>query len=450
MRRRLPTLDFLKWFYPGMHIKRWLGLIIIGVAIMTFGLSYVVREAYLTGFTFPGFMYYVTLQFIPRYVRGAMFMIGASSLIVFSVWKLNQSLLSVLAPNRDKTESIVNTIYTQRFLRRGPKIVAIGGGTGLSTLLRGLKEYTGNLTAVVTVADDGGSSGVLRRELGVLPPGDVRNCIAALADAEPLVTKLFQYRFSDGSGLAGHSFGNLFIVAMSGVVGSFEDAIRQTSRVLAVRGQIIPSTLDDVTLCATTEGAETITGESSIGSTSRNGDGPDRIKDVYLLPEGAPAHPDAVRAILEADMIVLGPGSLYTSVLPNLLVHGIRRSILASGATKVYVCNVATQQGETDGFDVADHLHAIEDHVGKGFLHYVVANDNLGGQLPKTAESTPVRLDSAINNGIRLVEVDVVSEENRYHHDSNKLARELMRIYYERDQTSPEVEDESALITAVE
>jgi uncharacterized cofD-like protein len=450
MKMRLPTLDFLKWFYPGMHIKRWLGLIIIGVAIMTFGLSYVVREAYLTGFTFPGFMYYVTLQFIPRYVRGAMFMVGASSLILFSVWKLNQSLLSVLAPNRDRTESIVNTIYTQRFLRRGPKIVAIGGGTGLSTLLRGLKEYTGNLTAIVTVADDGGSSGVLRRELGVLPPGDVRNCIAALADAEPLVTKLFQYRFSDGSGLAGHSFGNLFIVAMSGVVGNFEDAIRQTSRVLAVRGQIIPSTLDDVTLCATTEDAQTITGESSIGSSNRNGDGSNRIKDVFLLPEEAPAHPDAVRAILEADMVVLGPGSLYTSVLPNLLVHGIRRSILASNATKVYVCNVATQHGETDGFDVADHLHAIEEHVGKGFLHYVVANDNLGGTLPKTAESTPVRLDSSINNGIRLLEADVVSEENRYHHDSAKLARALMQIYYERDQVSPEVEAERSVITAVE
>lgn len=450
MRIRLPTLDFLKWFYPGMHIKRWLGLIIIGVAIMTFGLSYVVREAYLTGFTFPGFMYYVTLQFIPRYVRGAMFMVGASSLILFSVWKLNQSLLSVLAPNRDRTESIVNTIYTQRFLRRGPKIVAIGGGTGLSTLLRGLKEYTGNLTAIVTVADDGGSSGVLRRELGVLPPGDVRNCIAALADAEPLVTKLFQYRFSDGSGLAGHSFGNLFIVAMSGVVGNFEDAIRQTSRVLAVRGQIIPSTLDDVTLCATTEDAQTIRGESSIGSSSRNGDGSNRIKDVFLIPEEAPAHPDAVRAILEADMVVLGPGSLYTSVLPNLLVHGIRRSILASNATKVYVCNVATQHGETDGFDVADHLHAIEEHVGKGFLHYVVANDNLGGKLPGTAESMPVRLDSSINNGIRLMEADVVSEENRYHHDSAKLARALIQIYYERDQVSPEVETEHSVITAIE
>jgi uncharacterized cofD-like protein len=441
MRQRLPTLDFLKWFYPGMHIKRWLGLIVIGVAVMTFGLSYLVREAYLEGFTFPGFMYYVTAQFIPRYIRGAIFMVGAGSLILFSIWKLNQSLLSVLAPHRDQTESIVNTIYTQRFLSRGPKIVAIGGGTGLSTLLRGLKEYTGNLTAIVTVADDGGSSGILRREFGVIPPGDVRNCIAALADAEPLVTKLFQYRFADGEGLAGHSFGNLFLVAMSEVAGNFEDGIRQTSRVLAVRGQIIPSTLDDVTLYARTEDDRTIEGESSIGPGTLNGDGTNtRIADVYIDPEDAPAHPDAVRAILEADIIILGPGSLYTSVLPNLLVPGIRRSILASNALKLYVCNVATQNGETDDFNVADHLHALEEHVGKGFLHQVIANDNLKDAISNAIDSHPVSLDASINNGIRLVLADVVSEENRYHHDSAKLAQTLMRIHYERDQIPAEEE----------
>ncbi|MDO8615057.1 MAG: YvcK family protein [Dehalococcoidia bacterium] len=447
---RLFEFDFLKWFYPGMHIKRWLALTVIGVAIMTFGLSYVVREAYLTGFTFPGFMYWVTLQFIPRYVRGAMFMTGASGLILFSIWKLNQSLISVLLPHRDPAASLVNTIYNQRFLRRGPKIVAIGGGTGLSILLRGLKEYTGNLTAIVTVADDGGSSGVLRRELGVLPPGDVRNCIAALADAEPLVTKLFQYRFSDGSGLAGHSFGNLFIVAMSGVVGNFEEAIRQTSRVLAVRGQIIPSTLADVTLGARTDDARTLLGESSIGSGLENGDGTaHRIKEVYLLPHNPPAHPEAVRAVLEADLIVLGPGSLYTSVLPNLLVQGIRRSITASPAAKIYVCNVATQHGETDGFGVADHVKAIEDHVGKGIISYVLANSNVVTEsIPHAEQSQPVRLDDGINNGIRLILDDVISESNPYHHDSAKLAQAVMRVYYERDQVAPLPETEQDLVTA--
>lgn len=443
--------DFLKWFYPGMHIKRWLALTIIGVAVMTFGLSYIVREAYLTGFTLPGFFYYLTLQFIPRYVRGAGFMLGASGLILFSIWKLNQSLISVLVPNRDTTESLVNTIYTQRFLKRGPKIVAIGGGTGLATLLRGLKEYTGNLTAIVTVADDGGSSGVLRRELGVLPPGDVRNCIAALADAEPLVTKLFQYRFSDGSGLAGHSFGNLFIVAMSGVVGNFEEGIRQTSRVLAVRGQIIPSTLANVTLCARTDDERTIQGESLIGTA--NGETDARIKEVYLLPRNPPAHPEAVRAILEADLVILGPGSLYTSVLPNLLVDGIKRSIMAASAPKVYICNVATQHGETDGFDVADHLSTIEDHIGKGIIGYVLANSNLPASIPKAPQSQAVRLDAKVNNGIRLIEADVISEENRYHHDSTRLAQAVMRIYYDRDQAAaPEVIEtvEDLVVSAID
>jgi len=445
--KRLFAFDFLKWFYPGMHIKRWLALTIIGVAMMTFGLSYIVREAYMSGYTLPGFMYYVTGQFIPRYIRGAAFMISALGLIVFSIWKLNHSLISVLVPNRDRNSSLVNTIYNQRFLRRGPKIVAIGGGTGLSSLLRGLKEYTGNLTAIVTVADDGGSSGVLRRELGVLPPGDVRACIAALADAEPLVTKLFQYRFSDGSGLAGHSFGNLFIVAMSGVVGNFEDAIRQTSRVLAVRGQIIPSTLANVTLCAKTEDAHTIHGESLIGS--HNGlEEHGRIKEVYLLPHNPPAHPEAVRAILEADLVVLGPGSLYTSVLPNLLVEGIRRSVMASAAPKVYVCNVATQHGETDGFGVTDHLHAIEQQFGKGVINYVLANSNIPVSIPKAPHSEAVRVDAAVNNGIRLVTADVISEENRYHHDSAKLGQAIMRIYYDRDQVPPVTETEDEMMVS--
>jgi uncharacterized cofD-like protein len=450
--RRLFAFDFLKWFYPGMHIKRWLALTIIGVAMMTFGLSYIVREAYLTGFTLPGFMYYLTAQFIPRYIRGAAFMLTAGGLIVFSIWKLNSSLISVLAPNRNRTESLVNTIYTQRFLRRGPRIVAIGGGTGLASLLRGLKEYTGNLTAIVTVADDGGSSGVLRRELGVLPPGDVRSCIAALADAEPLVTSLFQYRFSEGSGLAGHSFGNLFIVAMSGVVGNFEDAIRQTSRVLAVRGQIIPSTLANVTLCAQTEDMQTIEGESQIGPAVSNGDGPTgRIREIYLLPDNPPAHPEAVRAILEADLIILGPGSLYTSVLPNLLVEGIRRSVVASSAPKVYVCNVATQHGETDGFDVAAHVTKLEDQLGHDVISTVLANDNVSNGVPKAPHSEAVRLDGDLSNRLRLITADVISEENRYHHDSSKLAEAIMHIYYDRDQASPlPVEIEEDLVSALD
>jgi uncharacterized cofD-like protein len=423
MIQRLRDSDLLKWFYPGMHVKRWLALMMLGVVIMGLGLAYVLREAYVS-YTFPPFVYYLTLQFIPRIWRGVMFMVASVGVILWAVWHLNHSILSAVIPQR-RQGSLVSIIHSQRHLRRGPKIVAIGGGTGLSTLLRGLKEYTGNLIAIVTVADDGGSSGRLRKELGIQPPGDVRNCIAALADAEPLMTRLFQYRFSDGSGLAGHSFGNLFIVAMSGVVGNFEEAIKQTSRVLAVRGQIIPSTLANVTLNATTEDEETIEGESNItGSASR-------IKEVYLLPANAQASPEAIRAILEADMIVVGPGSLFTSVLPNLLVDGIRRSIRASAAVKVYVCNVATQHGETDGFDVADHVRVMEKHVGKNLFQYVLANSNIGHGLPEDSE--PVRIDGGDALHARLISTDVVSEENRYYHDAKKLGSAIIRVYYDRN-----------------
>ena len=424
----LRNSDFIKWFYPGMHIKRWLLLLMIGVSIMGLGIAYILREVYLS-WTFPNAFYYLTLQFIPQVVRGGMFMALALALILIAIWKLQHSLLSALLPHRAQQDSLVNMIYNQRQLRRGPKIVAIGGGTGLSVLLRGVKEYTTNLTAIVTVADDGGSSGRLRRELGILPPGDIRNCIAALADAEPLMTRLFQYRFSEGSGLSGHSFGNLFIVAMSGVLGNFEEAVRQTSRVLAVRGQIIPSTLTNVTLCAKTEDAGTIHGESNIGEATAKG----RIKEVFLVPANPPAYPEAVRAILEADLIVLGPGSLYTSVLPNLLVQGIRRAVLASPASKVYVCNVATQPCETEGFGVAEHVAAIQAHVRHPFLHYVLANNNLEGK-PKPADAEPVHINLPLANGVRLILADVVSEENHYHHDVKKLAQALLRIYYDRHQ----------------
>ena len=435
----LRNSDFFKWFLPGMHIKRWLGLMVIGVAIMGLGLAYVLREAYLTGFNFPTFTYYITLQFIPQVGRGALFMGVATALVLFAMWRLSHSLLNAVLPNRSQEERLVNIIYNQRFLRRGPKVVSIGGGTGLATLLRGLKGHTGNLTAIVTVADDGGSSGRLRRELGVLPPGDVRNCIAALADAEPLMTRLFQYRFSEGSELAGHSFGNLFIVAMSAVVGNFEEAVRQTSRVLAVRGQIIPSTLANVTLSARTDDSRTIHGESNITDTKAKG----KIKEVFLLPADPPACEEAVRAIEEADIIVLGPGSLYTSVLPNLLVNGIRRAISNSTAIKIYVCNVATQAGETDGFGVAEHIAAIEKHIGTDLIDYVIANDNLKGLLPNADRSQPVEINQSLFSNTCLVQSDVVNDLNPYHHDSDKLGRALMRIFYDRHQ-DPKLETQSS------
>lgn len=416
-------LSFLKWLYPGMHVKRWLLLLMVGIALMGLGIAYLLREIYAV-YTFPDFVYYVTLQFLPRYLRAGLFFLLSGSIMVVAFWQLNRSLLAALLP-AGRTGNIVDTVYQYRQLQRGPKIVAVGGGTGLSTLLRGLREHTGNLTAIVTVADDGGSSGRLRRELGVLPPGDFRNCIAALADAEPLMTRLFQYRFQEGNGLEGHSFGNLFIAAMSAIVGDFAQAIRESSRVLAVRGQILPSTLANVTLLADMEDADTIRGESSITSSYK------RIRRVYLEPEDAQAFPEALRALLDADLIIAGPGSLFTSVLPNLLVDGIRNAILASRAVKVYVCNVATQRGETDGYDVAQHVEALERHVGKGLFDCVVANTNLSGDFQPRWQVGPVSLDGWRPGAIRVMGTDLVSDDSPLRHDPRKLAAALLKLLEE-------------------
>ncbi|MGH2608842.1 MAG: gluconeogenesis factor YvcK family protein, partial [Tepidiformaceae bacterium] len=295
---------------------------------------------------------------------------------------------------------------------------------GLSMLLRGLKRYTSNLTAIVTVADDGGSTGRLRQEFGVIAPGDLRQCIAALAEAEPLMSRLFQYRFKGGNGLEGHSFGNLFIVAMADVTGNFETAIHETSRVLNTRGTILPSTLEDVTLSARTSEDEVVHGESNI--TEKGG----AIREVFLNPVDADAHPDAVRAVLDADMIVIGPGSLYTSVLPNLLVRDLQKALLTSTATRVFVCNVATQHGETDGFNVSDHVKVIEAHTQRGIVQAVVANNNIVSELPESWQSNPVRVNGAAEiEEVRLVEADVVAEQNRYRHDPDKLAATILRLY---------------------
>ncbi len=429
---RLMDRSALKWLYPGMHIKRWLVLLLFGVCLMGLGISYVLREAYLS-YTFPGAFYYITLQFIPRWTRGVLFMLLSLSTVGISVWKLNQSLLfAFVRPDRDS--SMADEIYKKRILARGPKVVAIGGGTGLSMLLRGLKAHTSTLTAIVTVADDGGSTGRLRQEFGVVAPGDLRQCIAALAEAEPLMSRLFQYRFTEGTGLEGHSFGNLFIVAMAEITGNFETAIHETSQILNTRGTILPSTLEDVTLSATTLDDQLVHGEHNI---TERGTG---IRELYLNPSSAEAHPDAVRAILDADLIVIGPGSLYTSVLPNLLVEGIRKALAATSANRVFVCNVATQQGETDGFTVADHLEAVERHAGKGLVDAVIANNNIDPSLPEAWHSNPVGVTTAVAEcmqGVRLVEADVIAVENRYRHDPIKLAATIMRVYDGRDTFAP-------------
>jgi len=422
----------VRWFTPGLHVKRWLGLLIVGMVIISLGIGYALRNVYSSGFRFPGVTFYLTLQFIPYFARAALFGALGLSIILFALYKLTQSVLGPFLPGRDRALSEI--IYNYRFLQKGPRVVAMGGGTGLSTLLRGLKKYTGNLTAIVTVADDGGSSGRLRAEYRILPPGDFRQCITALADVEPLMTTLFQHRFKEGS-LNGHSFGNLFIMAMAEITGDFEHAIRESGRVLAVRGQIVPSTLRDVTLIAEMADGQTRIGESSIPHANGDGDGngavATAIKRVFLQPEPT-INPEAEEAILNAEMIMVGPGSLYTSILPNLVVDGMAEALKASPAIKVFVCNVATQPGETDAFRVSDHLEAIERHLGSNIFDFVVVNSNNNFTLPPSAQEAGIRrvvYDPATvsKRSIHAVLVDVVNPRVSTHHDPDKLARAIMK-----------------------
>ena len=426
-------MNFFKWLYPGMHVKRWLLLVMLGITFLGLGIAYVITNVYREQ-PFPEWVGIVTLQFVPRLLRAALFLVLGIGVVIFALAQLGKSLLSAFLPI-GREDRIIDIVYQKRLLSRGPKIVCIGGGTGLSTLLRGIKEYTSNLTAIVTVADNGGSSGRLRRDFGLPPPGDFRQCIAALADAEPLMTKLFQYRFNGGSGLDGHSFGNLFIVAMSDVTGNFERAIRESSRVLAVRGQILPSTLANLDLAAETEEEGVVEGESEIGHTGKG-----HIKRVFLQPGHPQAYPEALRAILQADLIVVGPGSLYTSVLPNLLVEDIARAIRASNAPKVYVCNVATQPGETDDFHVSDHLKVLTAHVEYQLFDYMLVNSNPNAALPAQAHSRPVEVNGDLSKAeamnVKVVLADLVDPDNGLRHDPKKLSASLMRIYNDRSQLS--------------
>jgi len=427
MRFPLKNSSGWQWLYPGMGVKRWLFLLMLGITCISLGIAYFLVNIYRQQ-PLPAIFYYITLQFIPRLARAALF--GGLGLIavVIAVIQLSRSLL---APFLRPGQEVAKAVYRYRQRSRGPRVVAIGGGTGLSTLLRGLKDYTTNITAIVTVADDGGSSGRLRRELGVLPPGDFRNCIAALADAESLTTQLFQYRFSEGESLNGHSFGNLFIAAMAEVTGSFERAILESGRVLAVQGRILPSTLSNVTLCADLRGEDEaagalsrVEGESSITAAELP------IERVFLLPDKVRAYPETIRAILEADLIVAGPGSLFTSVLPNLLVEDIPKAIRASRALKIYVCNVATQRGETDGFSVRDHIEALQRHVGRDVFHYVLVNDNFDVELDPHSATKLVPLDYEADGSYQVVLADVIDPLKPWRHDPQKLARSLMDFYY--------------------
>lgn len=420
---RRPQLP--RWLYPGMHIKRWLVLLISGVAVIGLGVAIFLRDLYraTNADTIP-IVYWLTGAWLEPEVRAALVTILGVILVVVGMWGL---MRSVLSPFVARGNSVMEVLYTKRYLSRGPRIVALGGGTGLSTLLRGLKGYSSNITAVVTVADDGGSSGQLREQLGIAPPGDIRNCIAALADAEPLMTQLMQYRFPAGSGLDNHAFGNLFIAAMTAVTGDFEEAIRESNRVLAVRGQVLPVTSVPLNLSARLASGRMLEGQSGISAAK------EPIEQVSVEPADVRANGEALERILEAELIVIGPGSLYSSVLPNLLIEDVRDALSAAQGLIVYVCNVATQPGETGGMAASEHLRAIFDHVGDGLIDCVVVNRNVTARAPAGWLAEPVEVDvrRLEELPVVVVEEDVVDQANAHRHDPAKLAAALVRLLQE-------------------
>lgn len=421
---RTPARTLLMWLTPGIGVKRWLIVLFFGVTALGLGFGILLLHFFRT-YPVPPVESILTLGGAPLWLRAVLAGVVGAALVVLAMYRISRTILSPWDVGRDR---LIETLVEQRHLQRGPKIVAIGGGTGLPALLRGLKDFTSNLTAIVTVADDGGSSGRLRRDLGVLPPGDFRNNIAALARNENLMTQLFQYRFGEG-GLEGHSFGNLFITALSSVTGSFEQALIESSRVLAIRGQVLPSTLEDVTLMADlrdepSSQTRRVEGESAIPEIEG------AIERVFLEPENAPAYPDAVKAILAADIVVIGPGSLFTSILPNLLVPGIVEAIRRTRALRVYVCNVATQSGETSGFSVIDHVRAIERQVGPGLFDVVLVNDYYPA-LDADANFAYVQLGMSNGNsgsGARIVSSPLVDQQYPWRHDSRLLAQAVINL----------------------
>jgi uncharacterized cofD-like protein len=412
------------WLLPGLQIKRWFVLIILGTIFSLIGLAILFNMRPLEFVV--GFARYIAILVRHEIIAVVMILIGAYFFL--KGWKnTNYSILD-LSDDRDRHE-ILEVLYRRRKLNHGPKIVAIGGGTGLSTMLKGIKKITNNITAVVTVGDDGGSSGRLREEMGVLPPGDIRNCIAALADDEDLVTKLFQYRFKTGEGLEGHSFGNLFLTALCSITGDMVRAVKESSKVLSIRGQVLPSTLDDMRLVAELEDGTIVKGESSIPETGK------RIVRLFSEPSNCEPLPEVIQAIKNADIIIMGPGSLFTSVIPNLLIKGLALAVSKSKAKKIYVCNIMTQPGETTDFSAYDHVKALLDHACyPAILDAVMVNNCLPEELNeayKTSNSFPVEIDA---ENIKRLGVNVVKtrlyEENDQkfvRHSPGRLAR---AIYY--------------------
>lgn len=399
-------MGLFKWLYPGMRVKRWVLLCCFGTILCSMGFVLTITEIQKTG--------------------GSLIVLLGACLVAISVRKIIKSVVTVLLPQREN--ELVNIMYQKRYLERGPRIVAIGGGSGLSVLLHGLKEFTSNITAVVTVADDGGSSGRLRSQFNIPPPGDIRNCLVALADAEPMMSDLFQFRFQDSGEFEGHNFGNLFILAMLKVTGDFEKAIKESSKILAIRGRVVPATLKRVSLVAQHKDGTRTEGESSISKVISP------IERLYLKPDGCGAAEDALEAIRNADAIVFGPGSLYTSILPNLLIEDLAAASAASSAPKIYICNVMTQPHETDRFSAFDHVNVLVEHSRPDVLSHVILNT---GQVPQSLlnryakeQAFPVLNDAQKIRalGYAVIEDNIVHPGDVVRHNSRKVAKTVVDI----------------------
>lgn len=408
-----------KWLTPGMRVKRWFFVSLLGFLVFTVGILILADMP-------THFWELLRERFSVRNTLGIGAAVSGMVGIVFGLVRGFQTMYSAVQPN--PTRKLVDVLYERSQLGAGLKIVALGGGTGLSSLLRGLKPMTSNLVAVVTVCDDGGSSGRLSKDLGVLPPGDIRNCLVALADDESLLSELFNHRFQNGNDLGGHSFGNLFLAALTEVVGDFEEAVQVSSQILAIRGKVLPATLDKVTLCARMRDGQVVRGESAIPQSGGV------VEEVYLDPPEATPAPEVLSSFASADAIIFGPGSLFTSVIPNLLVEGMEEALRALKVPKIYVCNVMTQPGETDGFGAADHLEALERHVGAGVIDTIVVNiETPSAELIRRYEERGARpvdpqLERLNKMGVKVVGANLLSTHDLVRHDSQRLAAALVDL----------------------
>lgn len=420
------------WLCPGINLKRWMFLFALGVLLIAVGL------AFLFNFQFIGraeeYLFYVVYKVTGGYSHffayfvGFLFIFLGAMCMFRAMRKIISSVVSALIP--DKSRSIMETLFVQNKLTYGPKITVIGGGTGLSTLLRGMKNITNNCTAVVASGDNGGSSGRLREKMGIIPPGDLRNCLIALADSEPMMERLMQYRFQGNSDFAGHSFGNLLIAALAEAEGSMEDGLAVASQLLKVRGRVIPSTLENIELVAEMEDGTFVTGESQIPLARK------KIHRMHTAPEHPKAPKAAIQAITDADVLIFGPGSLYTSIIPNLIVDDVKEAVLKSNAIKVYICNTLTEPGETTGYGAYDHVKALIDHMGVQFLDFVVVNsDRISSEDMKRYNdgvSEPVSQDwyELKRLGINVIPASITDKKDYARHDPEKLANILMQLIY--------------------